>query len=78
MTNGAVEDTLREIAEQLATAKQTLPDAEALVEVLEEAGEDAAEVRALITETKVRIVGWEKTLQRRGVTVPSPKPEEEE
>ena len=78
MTNGAVDDTLREIAEQLATAKASLPDAESLVEVLEEAGEDSTEVRALIIETKVRIVGWEKTLQRRGITVPSPKPEEEE
>ncbi|KKL74985.1 hypothetical protein LCGC14_2059420 [marine sediment metagenome] len=78
MTNGAVDDTLQEIAEQLATAKATLPDAESLVEILEEAGEDSAEVRALITETKVRIVAWEKTLQRRGVTVPSPAPVEEE
>ena len=78
MTNGAVDDTLREIAEQLAVAKRTLPDAEALVEVLEEANEDASEVRALITETRVRIIGWEKTLQRRGITVPSAEPEEEE
>ncbi len=78
MTNGAIDDTLQEIAEQLAVAKRTLPDAEELVKILEEAGEDAAEVRALIIETKTRIVGWEKTLARRGITVPSAKPEEEE
>jgi len=78
MVNGPVDDTLQEIAEQLATAKRSLPDAEKLVEILEEAGEDATEVRALITETRVRILAWEKTLARRGISIPSPEPAEEE
>ena len=78
MTNGAVDDTLREIASQLLEAKKTLPDAVTLVEILEEAGEDSSEVRALITETKTRISQWERTLQRRGISLPSSEPEEEE
>ncbi|KKK83070.1 hypothetical protein LCGC14_2797080 [marine sediment metagenome] len=78
MVTGPVDDTLQEIAAQLAVAKRTLPDAVELVEILEEAGEDSAEVRALITETRTRILQWEKTLQRRGVSLPSVEPEEEE
>ena len=78
MPNGRVDDTLQEIAAQLVEAKKALPEAVALVEILEEAGEDSAEVRALITETKTRILQWERTLQRRGITLPSTEPETEE
>ncbi len=78
MPNGRVDDTLQEIAAQLVEAKKALPEAVTLVEILEEAGEDSAEVRALITETKTRILQWERTLQRRGITLPSTEPETEE
>ena len=78
MTNGRVDETLHEVAAQLAEAKATLPDAETLVSLLEEAGEDTAEVRALVIETRNRILQWERTLQRRGVTLPSAEPTTEE
>ncbi|KKM27276.1 hypothetical protein LCGC14_1576410 [marine sediment metagenome] len=78
MPNGRIDDTLQEVAAQLQQAKETLPDAITLVEILEEAGEDASEVRALIVETRTRILQWERTLQRRGVTLPSAEPETEE
>ena len=78
MANDRVTATLQEVAGRLALAKATLPDAEDLVKVLEEAGEDSTEVRALITETRTRIAQWERTLQARGVTVPTVTPEKEE
>jgi len=70
MANNRVDDTLATVAEGLARAKAALPDAEELVKILNDAGEDSSEVQALIIETKTRIANWERTLQRRGVSVP--------
>lgn len=78
MANGEADPTLLEIADQLAEAKAAIPRAEDLAAILAEAGEDTTEVRALIIETKTRILRWEKMLAARGITIPSPTIPEEE
>lgn len=78
MVQPSEQSVLEEVAQALADAKAQLPVAQRLVATLREAGEAPEEVETIVAELEGRIQQWERTLMRRGITIPeSPSSEEE-
>jgi len=66
-------DVFEDIAQDVADAQPYLDEAEKIIEVAREAGEDVTEMETSLRDTKSRIERWKRTLEARGYTIPQPK-----
>lgn len=65
----AVNEILQGTADDLKEIQERIKDAEELIKVLREAGQDTIKVESDLKQAKIQYERWRKTLENRGYTV---------
>jgi len=60
---------MHDLAVNIITAEQAMVDAKEYIKLLQDAGEDISQPLKDLTQQKVRVDNWKRTLKARGVDV---------